>query len=404
VHVVLHAAASDIAPDRDRFNQPTGPARSFLKDLRIELSAYDRTVVMDLSEYAQRTAGTIHTLLGYTPTPTPLLSLHADDARVPSPHVTTGQLPGGTLFMNIDGGIPSQEQMDMAFTRIYLARYTRLTGADPRPSSSNTLSLPDWLIEGVACNLQGTRRAEMADAVLERWQQGRDTSLLRFLDQPGQPDGLCLSTFFITWLASQPDRAETFRAILTRAGESPHALTATDVATVIPGCTNDADLAEQWERWILKNRKTVRTPGETSFSALAQFKSELLFTCGREGIPMGTNGFRTVGFSELIQGRDAHWVPAFAHSKTSALRLLQVGRSEPFRDAVGAYTAFFEALSARRSERILLHLLETARTRMAELERSLSPSGDAPAMPQSPEDELLQAIPDHPSPARIPIR
>jgi len=240
--------------------------------------------------------------------------------------------------------------------------------------------LPAWLWRGLAGNLDAGLRARNSEMVLARWQRGQVISPAELLGngtgaRPAvgtaeEADHRAACGLWVKWLLSLPNGRRLFSDLLRHVGEGGTA-TPDWLILRLPGCASSADLDEQWDKWILRQRRVVYRPGEVTRQVVDQLRGELLLYPGQSGIPLNCGSPERIELHELIDRRGSPWIPAFVRGKCASLRVLAIGRGEEFGAVVESYCRFLTGLPGRSSKKRLTQLLQKARRDLRELAAGL---------------------------------
>jgi hypothetical protein len=241
-----------------------------------------------------------------------------------------------------------------------LADATRLSGV-----------VPDWFVSAVIHNLNAESRDRAYQQVFDAWRNGALPSLREGMDRQGTPrvlpEDAPLSAVLLQWILSLSDAGACMDRLWLRFQEEKP-FTAADLIPFVPRGGSATDLDRAWDDWLLKERNRIRLPGQPSAHALEQLKAQLLIYPDDSATGMSGEARQPFAPRDLVGSRKAAWVPAAASSKAMRLRLLGIGRDEGFRDVVDAYISFLDALTERRSTRVLMQRLETAERKLSDYE------------------------------------
>ena len=152
----------------------------------------------------------------------------------------------------------------------------------------------------------------------------------------------------MTWVLSQPEKGECLRRVFERVAAGDP-LSAQWFVPFVPGCATVADLDEQWDRWILQQKRVVYDPGLVMSDVIRQIEAQLTLYPGDSGIPLSTNLNERIEIRDLVARRKETWIAGVAQDRAMRLRVLSAGRGQELRDVVEAYCEFFEALGKNRT-------------------------------------------------------
>jgi hypothetical protein len=350
-----------------------GPVKSHTG--RFFVFGSDSLLKLTLLRWAEEVTGRLERLLGFK------LSFDNRKVRIvvrEEPDIDSGFLGahwsvvGSTVFQQLtisNYEMIDRETADEALCRLLLRGHVReQKSAQARPSRP-----PAWLSVGLAQNLYAGVRARNSRLVLDQWQSGRLPTVPAFLgrDEPGT-GAVYRATcgLFAGWLMSAPGKAERFEKIFdTLAGGE--AITTQWLTANMPGCNTVMDLDEEWDRWILRQKRIVYEPGTVFLEQVQQLKAELLLYPGFSDIPLMGDLERPITFRELIPERGKPWLVGFVKPKAARLRVLGVGRDKAFGDVIEAYCRFLEALPETGKAGSLEKLLNEAERSLRQLEHQI---------------------------------
>ena len=331
-----------------------------------------------------------------------------------------GELVPRLVLCNPDALNPedSCEALCRLLLNVYVFNVERATAPGESLVRRGMDAPPPWLSEGLAQNVYPELRSRNSQQCLAMWEFGEAITVAEILKGGSRgkpaaqaPGGTAAGTVtsssdlvsggsgrwlgeksravygvFLAWILSLPQHKECGEKILGHlANGTP--ITAMVLAPFIPGCSSAVDVEDAWDQWLLRQKRLVTAPGETSAAAVEQLDAELLLYPGVSGIPLDGDSSRPMRFRDLIGQRNAEWIPAFAAGKSIRLRLLGVGRGREFQDVVEFYCRFLDALGARKRESVLKSLLTDAEQKKETLGKAF---GGAAAPPASESNEHKQ--------------
>ena len=282
------------------------------------------------------------------------------------------------------------ENLQEALCRVLLERYIR---SEDKGQQATSISVPSWLPLGMAQNLYPSQRRRNSRLVFDKWQQGQLMPLAKFLrsdislsaDHSGATSPLvmagdqkdpspfsahhlhqAISGMLVGWISSLPEKTDCFEKIFTglAAGRK---LSPGWFAACIPECDSITDLEAKWDNWVLLQKRKIYAPGVLTSRVIDQFKAELLLYPGNFGIPLSHSRYPGISLRDLIEKREAQWIPVFSASKSISLRLLAVGRGKEFSDVVESYCRYLDALGQRESKKVWKKLLNRAEKDLSKL-------------------------------------
>jgi hypothetical protein len=235
-------------------------------------------------------------------------------------------------------------------------------------------AVPDWLWRGLAGYLDANARADSSEQAATAWREGGLPTLAAFLRAGGNPafsdaeDSEALKRAYeimlVNWLITFPRHGELFDRLFAQLA-SGDALTPEWVCQCLPDCETVTDLGEQWDAWMLVQRRRIPAPGETRESDIQRLEQELVLRRGDPGIPADSDFPESGRFDALLDFRRERWMRGFVAIKTHALRSLALGRGDAYRGVIDAYCEFLDALGRRARSKQLEARLQEAERRYA---------------------------------------
>jgi hypothetical protein len=282
-------------------------------------------------------------------------------------------------------------QIETAFCTLFLAGY--VVDAMPRPeSAAGTVgplprpvpAVPPWLVQGIVQNLSAAARAASAEAVYESWRDGAMPSLESLLGLrgegraagPGDPAPGACAGMLVAWLRSLPQSADGFRrlfGVLAAGGDAGVGFW----VGVVPGCRSPADVEAAWDAWILRQRRVIHVPGETTRLAVEGFKAQLLLYPADSGIGSEREFRGPLRLADLLGHRRSSWLGDVVGSRIAALRLASAGRGPALARVAELYVAYLSGLAGREGAETLRDRLRAADAALAELEMDLGADRNA---------------------------
>jgi hypothetical protein len=226
-------------------------------------------------------------------------------------------------------------------------------------------AVPSWLSVGLSQNLHANRKARNGEALGERLLEGRLPSIPSLLGAEGAPDRAA-SGGLAAWILSFPGRAERLGAILDRVAAGG-GVTPEWFATSLISCESVSELDEEWDAWVLRQKRMVYEPGVAGPEFLRRLRWDLAVYPGDPGVPLSTNLSERISFRRLLERRDESWVPLAARSKAVSLRLLAAGRGREAVRVAEGYAFFLDGLGKKMRSADLDALLKAAERDFARL-------------------------------------
>jgi hypothetical protein len=251
-------------------------------------------------------------------------------------------------------------------------------------------SAPGWLAIGAGQILSAAGRARNGPSAVARLRRGAVEPIAIFLDRwkwmeslplaatgatgrvPSREDRISAG-LFTAWLLSQPEKGAVVEKVLQRAADGS-GVTSEWLADALLEHGNMMALDETWDRWVIRQRRVVNTPGVAGPDDWVDMNLDLLLYAGDCGIPLAGEPFARLEWNDLVVGRDRPWIPAFARAKAVMLQVLGAGKGEKMGRTVAAYGEFLDGLARRRGERALRRALEKAEEQLRALEDGPAPS------------------------------
>lgn len=237
-------------------------------------------------------------------------------------------------------------------------------------------AVPDWLAVGLAQNLYAALRARNSYVVVRRWERGdavplSEVAAFEYLP-PGRWSEKAFCGLAVGLVLSQPRAPDLFTEMFARLARGED-LTAEALAEILFGEKDVRELEKQWDLWIARQTQVRRAWGGVSeerleaVRALSTIDIAELGAAG-EGVPPG------LSLRDLIERRNAPWMPKVALVLALRVRGLAVGEAPEFREVVEPYGEFFDALAASKPppRRRLEALLDRAESLRAEFEEDLA--------------------------------
>jgi len=340
-------------------------------------------------------AEAIETLTGLPPTATPDRRLHVliaptPDARRPTPSHSPSPLspPPSLRHTRVAGQLIQQVILpDYATAESTVGRETccaALLGLYlPQPltgSCDDAFGLPAWLLEGVADVLTVDARQNTLDNALRAWQQGRMPGPRQFMGSAARQAGAAgeeddaqrrlAQAAWVLWVADSDERAVRFRALFAHlaAGQPLDAEWFAEYAV-------NGDLDEQWDRWMLDQRRFVRRLGILTTADLDTLHTEWLVIPGRYAVPVTIDVKGATPYTALLPYREAAWFSAAIREKRFRIERLAFGRPANFQRLVADYARILDGLEQGERPHQLAAMVAAAQTRHVELRATVVAAG-----------------------------
>jgi hypothetical protein len=336
---------------------------------RFAVEGGERSAQSDLLEWAEVTADRFERLTGRAvdlPGNVPIRLQLAEPGSARGVDADrTRILDRPVLRLRVRPGMPPDAfAMDEALCRILIcSRVWPLAPGDPK-------AVPAWLAAGMAGNLLPARKAANSREAYTRWRAGALPSPAVLLRAPaGRPDRAG-SGLLIGWLLDRPASDERLALLFSAIG-SQDGMTPRVLAQAAIGRPDLSGLDSEWDAWMLRQRRMVYEPGRTSAWDVEMLEGELLLYPGSFGIPRGRQT-GPLAVRDLLEHRDAAWLPVTVFSKVRSLRLIAVGRGPDLAAAVEGYVRVLEALESGADDAELARLLTDAERGLETLKHGLS--------------------------------
>ncbi|MFC1496966.1 hypothetical protein ACFLS1_00645 [Verrucomicrobiota bacterium] len=285
------------------------------------------------------------------------------------------------IFYNLEQ--LSRGEAEEAFCSLLLSSYVEhLASVSPKQTKIKTVSR--WLVQGLMHNLYPVRKAWSVQLISGKWSTGSMPTLTEFIrsrnikrekSEASLADlEKAMSGMLWAWITSfeSEEKKVFFEKLFVRSGGG-EPLSPEWFVACIPGCGSIADLEGEWDNWILKQQRMVYQPGVVTQQMVDQFKAQLLLYPGDSGIDLSlSDSFKCVRFRDLIDLREAEWIPVFTQSKILSLQFCSIGRGKEFESVVKSYCEFLEALGKRKSKSTLQRLLDKADKALKDMDEKLS--------------------------------
>ena len=233
--------------------------------------------------------------------------------------------------------------------------------------------LPPWFWQGVMHVLHPDDVKITLDYLDVLWRSGRVPPLAQFL-RDAQEDRLeaedaIFAGALVHWLASRPSHERIMPQLLTAfARQEP-----IDVDWLRARLGADPD--EQFDRWILAQRRIVRGVGTVLPSHVEQLQEAILLYPGQHGIPRSAAVPWGAQLHTLVAYRDRTWFQEAVQQRRSSLQLLLQGRPARFQEIVDAFIAVLDGVARGEDPAILEEQELLAGLTLQLLVRELEASG-----------------------------
>lgn len=209
-------------------------------------------------------------------------------------------------------------------------------------------TVPDWLSVGFAQSLYLSLRARDSHVVLRRWQRDESLALADLLALEYMPSGRWAEKAFcgvaVDWLAGLPRAGEVFGAIMDRRARGGK-VSADWLAGVITGKAEARAAEKEWSLWIALQSNVKRHLGGTTEEDVAALRALMSVRPEEFGINSATNAPSEMNFAELVEHCREPWMVPLGAVLSLKVKGLGIGASPEFREVVGRYGEFLDALS-----------------------------------------------------------
>lgn len=236
--------------------------------------------------------------------------------------------------------------------------------------------LPSWVACGIAQNLYPELRARNSRVVLAEWESGQLAPLLNYLDDVGEdekdPELLRSARgCFMALILSQGTKKEIitagFKKYYTEGVVTPN-----DFLASLTGAGKTHDLESIWDRWILKQKRIIYTPGQTTEEDVKWLKGQLLLYKLESAKNQASGLGYACSLMDIIEKGEAGNYRDEAGSKALSLRILSTGRGNAeFIKVVHAYCDVLDAMAGGRWNWRLKRLFKKAEGMFAEMESGI---------------------------------
>jgi len=294
-----------------------------------------------------------------------------DNKGVPSGAVVrysrNGQKKSSRVYLeNYDGAYKRRGRQ--AICCAILAGYADL-------SLGERVFMSPWFWKGLEQNILFDVRSRNMEQVLADWRAGKLMSVwdivgrgnLGQLDKRAEmvesQEKLATYSVFVRWLSSLPNKKEIFRTIF----DGSEYISVSGLEDLIVDDDSGMSLDEEWDRWLLRQSRVVRSYAGISTRIIEQLRSELLLYPGTYGIPLACEIPQGSPLVWLIKFRDAEWISQYINRKRGRLNLIVAGYDGDLLRVVGLFDEFFSSLEKDVPDVLLLKRLREAKRALTAL-------------------------------------
>jgi hypothetical protein len=212
--------------------------------------------------------------------------------------------------------------------------------------------VPDWLSIGVAQNLFLALRTRNSQVVIRRWLKNEDLPLSDIVNLEHLPAGRWGEKAFcglaLDWFASCPEPAVVFENFFScLAGGSE--ITTNGIGNLWMGRDSGRELEISWDLWVASQMQVKQYWGGITLDRLESLRHLLAAPPDEMGIPSGEGVPASLAIQELVEYRDAPWMPLYAGRLNLHIRGLGIGEAKEFRDVLELFGQYLDALARPRS-------------------------------------------------------
>lgn len=235
---------------------------------------------------------------------------------------------------------------------------------------------PEWLAQGLAQNLYPELKARNSDVTLAEWRKGKLKPISKYLD--GEEEGVkrddmrrSVRGLFVGMMFAQPGQEALFEKCFARIAEGG-TVDAAWLAPNFPGCETLSDMDARWDEWVLKQKTIVYLPGVTRPEDVKWLKEQLLISPAVFGSAEDGEREKLLTLADLAENDVSKQVRDSMRNKARGMRIMSAGRSESFRDVVGSYCRFLDAVADGSKEETRKRLLNEAEEQLQKFEKNMS--------------------------------
>lgn len=201
-------------------------------------------------------------------------------------------------------------------------------------AGSGVFAVPEWFVSGVSEVLEPVNRVVVVEEAQRRWHDGDLPTLQYAL---AHPEILVADSNYggvvVLWLLALDVRLPLLDSLWTLWWEGQ------DVSeSWLKGYAGD-DPDESFDRWLLRQRRTVRGLGAVTQAHIRQLRSALLLYPGRDGIPLSVSFGSGSDLRVLERYRGREWFDDSLWHLQQRLEALRPGRPRVYRNLVDGYVA-----------------------------------------------------------------
>jgi hypothetical protein len=246
------------------------------------------------------------------------------------------------------------------------------------------LSMPEWLWQGIEQNLLFDVRSRNMKIVLSDWRSGKLMTLNSIISagnftEPGNKDKktsrqynkLDAYSVFVRFLSSQSHKKKIFVTLFN----SKKRVNLEDMSRLVLEPESKITLDEEWERWLMKQSKVVRSAVLVSTRVIEQMQSEMLLYPGACGIPLASEIPRGAPMEMLVRYRKAEWLPQFVNSKRGRINLIAAGHKGEMAQVAAMFDEYLAGLETEKSDILLLKQIGAACAALSTLAEKVKQAG-----------------------------
>jgi len=233
--------------------------------------------------------------------------------------------------------------------------------------------LPAWFRQGVQHVLYPRDVEETLLAVEQLWRHGEVPSLQRLLarhpaGQLSEQESL-MAGAVVYWLATRASHPELIPALLAQfaTGEG------VEMAWLQRQLGGDPE--DAWDRWMLRQRRIIRSVGVVRQAHIEQLRSVLLLSPGQHGIPLRAGIPVGGALHQLAAYHAEDWLGTVLRQKRRALEVLAQGRPVRFQEIVQAFVAILDGVASGQAMITLAEQEDLAYISLALLARDVMDGG-----------------------------
>lgn len=232
------------------------------------------------------------------------------------------------------------------------------------------VAFPGWLSQGIAQNLYAEIRKRNSEYILEKWRSGMMPSLQEIMgvgvSVPRSEDLRMARGVFVAWLISF-GRDKGFLNKVSEKAVAKSDFGSGDLLDVL-SAAGIKDLDQAWDAWMLRQKRTIFLPGDTTVDDLVWLRRQLLIYPDDFDKGFKSNTLPVLGLEDLLEFKSEEWVHKAAGAHLFEMQLKSAGRSDEIRDVVSALALYLEGVLSEEADWRLKRRLKTARVKFQQLE------------------------------------